>query len=72
MTQKNGRKISKIPSSDISELMSLIYEIKLLVQNYSHVSDYIPNSITESINNLLSELRDEQDRRIVQHLSKFK
>jgi hypothetical protein len=70
MTQKIDRKFSELKNRDLDELMSLIHWINRLVKNYSHVSEYIPNSVTESINNFQSELKDEHDRRILQ--PKFK
>ena len=57
-------KIKNISENSLYELLSLIEQIDNRIKQYSHVSQYLPNSLTKEIDEFYKKLTDEYDNRI--------
>jgi hypothetical protein len=56
--------IKNIDQNSLEELMSLINQIKKRVNDYGHVNEYLPKSLTKQINDFSEKLNNEYDNRI--------
>jgi glutathionyl-hydroquinone reductase len=57
-------KIKNISENSLYELLSLIEQIDNRIKQYSHVSQYLPNSLTKEIDEFYKKLTDEYNNRI--------
>jgi glutathionyl-hydroquinone reductase len=57
-------KIKNISENSLYELLSLIEQIDNRIKQYSHVSKYLPNSLTKEIDEFYKKLTDEYNNRI--------
>jgi hypothetical protein len=56
--------IKNIDQNSLEELMALINQIKKRVNDYSHVTEYLPKTLTKQINDFSEKLNNEYDNRI--------
>jgi hypothetical protein len=57
-------KIKNISENSLYELLSLIEQIEKRIKDYSHVSQYLPNSLTKEIDEFYKKLTDEYNNRL--------
>lgn len=55
--------MKKISNNDLSELQSFMGSIEHEISRYSHVSDFLPKSLTAAIKSYAEKLQIEKDRR---------
>lgn len=55
--------LKKLSNNDLQELMNLIGRIKHEIKDYVHVSELLPKSILNSINEYDEKLLNEDERR---------
>ncbi len=56
--------IKKINQNSLEELMALINQIKDRINDYGHVNEYLPKTLTKQINDFSKKLDTEFDNRI--------
>jgi hypothetical protein len=56
-------KFQKVSDNSLEELMSLMADIQSRIEDYSHVSEFLPKSIGNVLNTFERQLVDEYDRR---------
>jgi hypothetical protein len=58
------KNINKISENSLYELLSLIEQIEKRIKDYSHVSEYLPKTLTKEIEQFYKILTKEYDNRI--------
>lgn len=56
-------KLKTIYNNDLSELQSLMYEIEAQIHRYRHVSEHLPKSVTNALNEFRGKVNTERERR---------
>jgi hypothetical protein len=56
-------KFQKVSDNSLEELMCLMADIQARIEDYSHVSEFLPKSIGNVLNTFERQLVDEYDRR---------
>jgi len=56
-------KFKKVSDNSLEELMCLMADIQSRIEDYSHVSEFLPKSITNVLNHYQEELGEEYDKR---------
>ncbi len=59
----NMNKFKKVSDNSLEELMSLMADIQARIEDYSHVADFLPKSVTNVLNHYQEELGEEYDKR---------
>jgi hypothetical protein len=55
--------VKKMSGNDLFELRCLIGDIQVRMRNYSHVSDYLPKSITTTLDKISEKINEEFEDR---------
>jgi hypothetical protein len=56
-------KFQKVSDNSLEELMCLMADIQSRIEDYSHVSEFIPKSVSNVLNTFERQLVDEYDKR---------
>jgi hypothetical protein len=56
-------KFKKLSDNSLEELMCLMADIQARIEDYSHVAEFLPKSITNVLNHYQEELGEEYDKR---------
>lgn len=56
-------KFKKVSDNSLEELMCLMVDIQSRIEDYSHVSEFLPKSVTNVLNHYQEELAEEYDKR---------
>jgi hypothetical protein len=53
----------KAPDRDLKEVQNLMYRIATEINNFRHVSEYVPEYLTKQINSFKESVNDEMNKR---------
>ncbi len=57
--------MKNLSQNSLEELLALIEQVNKRINDYSHVSEYLPESLTKELKNFYKKLCKEYDKRII-------